>query len=291
MDGTFKFADFIAGWFGGICGVVVGHPLDTIKVRQQNFGTKLFVAISRTFRHEGIPGFFKGMLCPVLTIGPSNAILFGVYGNLMNVFNENYVPRQVSHTDFDALRHVFIAGTIGGFFQSLFVCPAELVKTLMQIKTEGKGSWRRHSEVVYTGSIDAFFGIVRDRGFRGLFRGFAPMAIRDVPTSGLYTVTYEALNSYFEQCHVPLMLKQTIAGGTAGVASWILVIPFDVVKSRIQADSYNHPQYKGMIDCFYKSYQRDGLGIFFKGAPAIVMRTFPVNAALFVGYEAVLRHL
>ena len=30
--------DFISGWFGGCCGLVLGHPFDTLKVRQQALG-------------------------------------------------------------------------------------------------------------------------------------------------------------------------------------------------------------------------------------------------------------
>ena len=31
--------DFVAGWIGGCAGIIVGHPLDTIKVYVQCFGT------------------------------------------------------------------------------------------------------------------------------------------------------------------------------------------------------------------------------------------------------------
>lgn len=157
---------------------MVGHPLDTVKVRQQAFNTSLFVTISRTFRHEGIFGFYKGMLGPLITLGPSNAILFGVYGNMMNILEENYIRGHISYADTSAMKHSFIAGTVAGLFQVFFTCPAEFIKILMQIKTEGKGSWVKHSEVQYTGSINAFYGLIRDRGITGLFRGFVPMFYR-----------------------------------------------------------------------------------------------------------------
>lgn len=40
---------------------------------------------------------------------------------------------------------------------------------------------------------------------------------RDVPTSGLYTLTYEMLMYYnFSKCETPVLVKQSIAGGSAG---------------------------------------------------------------------------
>ena len=72
-----------------------------------------------------------------------------------------------------------------------------------------------------------------------------------------------------------------------GVIAWMSCIPFDVVKSRIQADDPNNPKYNGMLDCFRKSYRSNGGTIFTKGLSAVSVRAFIVNAATFVAYEAV----
>lgn len=76
-----------------------------------------------------------------------------------------------------------------------------------------------------------------------------------------------------------------------GVISWMLVIPLDVVKSKIQADNPKNPKYNGMVDCFYKSYKTEGLAVFGKGFVVVCLRAFPVSAATFVGYEATLKLL
>lgn len=67
---------------------------------------------------------------------------------------------------------------MAGFFQVLVTCPVELIKTVLQAKTEGKGHWKKHYNVPYTGSFDAFRGILRDRGVTGLFRGMGAMCLR-----------------------------------------------------------------------------------------------------------------
>ena len=61
--------DFVAGYAGGVCGVLVGHPFDTVKIRLQTrghlykSGTHAFKSI---FKTEGIRGFFKGVLPPCI---------------------------------------------------------------------------------------------------------------------------------------------------------------------------------------------------------------------------------
>ena len=73
--------DFTAGWIGGCAGLIAGHPVDTVKVRQQALARARMVDVFRdTARKEGLRGFFKGMLYPLVTAGAMNSIFFGVYG-------------------------------------------------------------------------------------------------------------------------------------------------------------------------------------------------------------------
>jgi len=63
------WVDFAAGYLGGVCGIIVGHPFDTIKVRLQTrpdvykSGTDAFRSIIKT---EGPRGLFKGVLAPCI---------------------------------------------------------------------------------------------------------------------------------------------------------------------------------------------------------------------------------
>lgn len=66
-------------------------------------------------------------------------------------------------------------------------------------------------------------------------------------------------------------------------------MPFDVVKSRLQADRPDKPQYRGMLHCFVDSYQKEGLRVFGRGYSMVMLRAFPVNAAIFLGYEHCIR--
>jgi len=82
-----------------------------------------------------------------------------------------------------------------------------------------------------------------------------------------------------------------IAGGIAGVASWFSILPFDVVKSRLQADDIVRPKYKGIWHCALDSYQKEGLGVFCRGWQVVFIRAVPVNVVLLLSYDETLRFL
>lgn len=63
---------FISGGVGGVCIILVGHPLDLIKVRMQT-GTVNQGVISmfiNTFKETGITGLYRGVSAPLVAVTP-----------------------------------------------------------------------------------------------------------------------------------------------------------------------------------------------------------------------------
>ena len=77
----------------------------------------------------------------------------------------------------------------------------------------------------------------------------------------------------------------------AGSVTWGLVLPIDVIKSRIQADCPENPRYKSMIQCIRISYKEEGLSVFYRGFGPLILRAVIVNGATFFVYQSVLTHL
>lgn len=40
-----------------------------------------------------------------------------------------------------------------------------------------------------------------------------------------------------------------VAGGAAGAVYWLTVYPADIIKSKLQTDSFRRPAYRGTLDC------------------------------------------
>ncbi|XP_013109637.1 mitochondrial basic amino acids transporter [Stomoxys calcitrans] len=259
--------DFLAGCIGGCAGVLVGHPLDTVKVHLQTQDPKspkyngTWHCIRTIVAQDKISGLYRGITSPMGGVGFVNAIVFGVYGNV-----------QRSRTDPDSLASHALAGGVAGLFQSIVCAPMELAKTRLQLQSESSPGQK------FKGPVQYLRHIVRHEGLRGTMRGLTFTAFRDVPGFASYFVSYEFM---MRQQSQPNIVYGLCAGGLAGICSWLATYPIDVVKTCIQADDLKHPKYNGYMDCIRKGYESDGIRFFFRGMNSTLIRSFPMNAACF----------
>lgn len=70
---------------------------------------------------------------------------------------------------------------------------------------------------------------------------------------------------------------------------WSLAFPMDLVKSRIQSSSTTTPA--PVASVFRLIYQKQGLRGFYRGWSSAVIRAFPANAGLFLGYEMAIKFM
>ncbi|KAJ8384602.1 hypothetical protein AAFF_G00200390 [Aldrovandia affinis] len=183
--------EFVAGWISGAVGLVVGHPMDTVKVRLQTQTRYkgIFDCVARTYSLEGMPGFFKGMAFPVLSIAFSNSVVFGSYSNALDYLTQ-YTDRSKDEPASAAA--VFAAGCFSGVAQVLVTAPVDLVKVRLQNQTKGR---RGVGGDRYRGPVHCVAVILKEDGARGLFRGMWALALRDVPCYGLYFLPYELIRN------------------------------------------------------------------------------------------------
>lgn len=191
-----------------------------------------------------------------------NAIIFGVYGNI-----------QRRSSDPDSIKSHFLAGSAAGLAQSFVCSPMELIKTRLQLQSQNPKSKQ------FTGALHCLKHIFRTEGIRGVYRGIGITALRDLPGFSSYFVSYEML---IRASPNPGNFYLFMAGGIAGVISWILTVPMDVIKSRLQADGMGEKrQYTGIRDCFQQSYKDEGAAFLTRGMCSTLLRAFFINAACF----------
>jgi solute carrier family 25 (mitochondrial carnitine/acylcarnitine transporter), member 20/29 len=72
-------------------------------------------------------------------------------------------------------------------------------------------------------------------------------------------------------------LRSIFAGGMAGILNWMVALPPDVLKSRLQtAPEGMYPN--GMRDVFRQIIREEGVAGLFKGITPVMLRAFPSNA-------------
>ena len=216
-------------------------------------------------------------------------MVFQIYADLSRAFNPS-IPAK----DTPSYKGVFLGGVGTGAIQSLLLSPVELVKIRLQLQRRNYGGTQPTN--CPKGPMSVIKSIWKTEGLRGIYRGLTITALRDAPAHGVYFWTYEYMR---EQLHPGCrksgqesLTTMLMAGGLAGVASWVCCYPLDVVKTRLQAQSPSCPQkYSGIVDCFVKSVKEEGQRVLWRGLGTAVSRAFVVNGAVFAAYEIALRYL
>ncbi|KAI5767806.1 SLC25A29 [Gulo gulo luscus] len=272
--------DFLAGCAGGVAGVLVGHPFDTVKVRLQVQSPEkpqyrgTLHCFQSIIKQESVLGLYKGLGSPLMGLTFINALVFGVQGNTLRALGQ------------DTPLHQFVAGAAAGAIQCVICCPMELAKTRLQVQDAGPAR-------PYRGSLHCLAHIYRREGLRGVNRGMGSTLLRETPSFGVYFLAYDVLTRALgcEPGEPLLVPKLLLAGGTSGILSWLSTYPVDVVKSRLQADGLRGaPRYGGFVDCVRQSYRAEGWRVFTRGLASTLLRAFPVNAATFATVTVVLTY-
>jgi solute carrier family 25 (mitochondrial carnitine/acylcarnitine transporter), member 20/29 len=292
-------ADFWAGYISGAAGILIGNPLDLIKVRLQA-GTPSLTSTptSYTSQFSSAGTLIRGTSAPILGYGALNALLFVTYNRTSDLLNSSTAGAPLS------LWTTWLAGAIGGLATWVVSTPTELIKCRAQITSSpaAASSWSITKE------------ILRTEGIRGLYFGGVVTALRDSIGYGFYFWSYELstrlmMSKMRERgSDTQEAAKVLLCGGLAGVVTWASIFPLDVIKTRVQtqvlSDSTTTPllgtervaegisrRRLGAVDVARNAYRSEGPGVFFRGLAVCSIRAFIVNAAQWTVYEWIMREL
>jgi len=277
--------NFLSGGVGGVCAVMSGHPFDTIKVRlqTQSASNPLYSGaldcVKKTVQKEGVTALYKGMAAPVVAATPIFALGFMGFGLGKKA--------QQSHAD-EALGPVklAVAGAFSGALATVIMTPGERVKCILQVQQNSSSGMK------YTGPMHVIKSLLAEGGVKSLYKGTIATLARDVPASAAFYASYELIQRSLAPNgdRSKLSVGNTLfAGGTAGVCNWLVAIPADVVKSRLQ--SAPEGVYSGTMDVLRQLLRKEGVRALYKGAVPVLLRAFPANACCFLGFECAMSSL
>lgn len=127
----------------------------------------------------------------------------------------------------------FTAGAIAGTSELLLLYPLDTVKTRLMLQTKAPVAGAEH----YSGMMDAFRKIVASEGIGRLYRGLVPPLMLEAPkravkfaANDFWGKTYRGLAGTDKTTQGLSILT----GCSAGATESIVVVPFDLVKIRLQ---------------------------------------------------------
>ena len=180
------------------------------------------------------------------------------------------------------------AGAMAGMASGIVTCPLDVIKTKLQAQGSFQNPGLKEKgpspAAVYRGMTGTARTIIRQDGFKGMYRGLGPMLLGYLPTWAVYMTVYDSSRDWFFEHHYNLnsedkWLPRIYASLLAGGCSTIVTNPIWVIKTRLMSqvsrtatDGARTPwHYENTIDAARKMYRAEGLRAFYSGlAPALL---------------------
>ena len=188
------------------------------------------------------------------------------------------------------------SAVLGDLTGSGWLCPSEVIKQQTQAG-------------MYKSTAEAFRGIIRKKGIRGLYEGYFGGIARDVPFRVAQLTSYEVTKSFYLRLKSRRMkgisksgkgksqsekvqldpVESAICGAIAGSFSAAITAPLDRFKTLLMTDS---AAYGGtVLSCAAKIWREEGIAGFGKGVVPRVTYIAPSVAIFFIVYEQVRQRL
>jgi len=280
-DNSFKNLgwSFVGGCSAGVAAVLVGHPLDTVKVRMQMLNIPLFRCGKTMLLNEGISSFYLGIASPLYNIPLCYAISLGSYEMGRWALGLGF------HEQMSFMQGA-ISGTWAGITSCIVLTPMELVKCKLQMEILPEGA-KKTTAMAMTKKI------IKSQGIRGLYRGNLICILREIPGCAVYFGAYEYIKGFITEKYNAPQFAPFMAGDIAGFVSWIVSYPQDAIKTRLQLDLGPIKKYEshkfwkdgGIISCTKDIWKTEGMKGFWRGFSACALRSVVSEAFSFFVYE------
>uniref|UniRef100_A0A0N5A0L2 Mitochondrial 2-oxoglutarate/malate carrier protein n=1 Tax=Parastrongyloides trichosuri TaxID=131310 RepID=A0A0N5A0L2_PARTI len=277
--------NYIKFAFGGLSGMgatLFVQPLDLVKTRMQLSGgapeySSTLKALRTVVGKEGFFTLYTGLSAALARQASYTTTRLGVYTWLFEVANKNYgTPNFAIKAGLG-----MTAGAIGSFAGN----PTEVAL----IRMTGDGRLPVDQRRNYKNVFDAIFRITKEEGVLTLWRGCTPTIMRAMVVNAAQLATYSQakqmiLNSKKVEDGI---LCHFLASMVSGLATTIVSMPVDIVKTRIQSmrTINGKPEYSGMVDVVKKVIGKEGFFALWKGFTPYYMRLGPHTVITFIILE------
>lgn len=263
-------------------------------------------------------GLYRGIMPPMLTTSILKSFVFMIYEKTKSFSANNITMNSSSRTN------DFIGGMTGGLIVSAISAPLDFLKTKMQLHGQSiRNSGSQHH--TFCSSVSKMLHVPGGResrfiqspsnfsaamelfsldGIKCFYRGYLPQMAREVIGFGTYFSVYESLCSALSPTGKKAdsgPYTHLISGGLSGLAIWLIIFPFDLIKSKMQKDrlvclhcpsnptcrkSSRAPMMnQGGVAYAKQILAARGIVGLYQGIIPCLLRAFPVHASVFVVYE------
>ena len=272
-----------AGYVAGVSGILIGHPLDSIKVLIQTSRSNAVAGGGRGLAPKrSLLSLYSGVQGPLMTVGVVQAINFAVYDSIRRQLHSRRHPDNKDDDGYlhkFALADVMVASSVAGGVVATITSPLMAIKTNQQIRPRG-----------FRQTIRKLCAAPKGGAF---FSGFWPHMFCDSFGRMCYLSCYELLkinlrdgvDDGVNDTRKLSLYERIICAGASGMICWTIIYPADVLRSRMYANALAEyrPNLLQMVKSIYA--EENSLKPFYRGLGVTVLRAGPVAAAVLPVYD------
>ena len=165
----------------------------------------------------------------------------------------------------------FASGAIAGVSEILVMYPLDVVKTRQQLDSTN----------AYNGTINCLKKIVKEEGFSRLYKGITAPILMEAPKRATKFAANDEWGKFYKGFFGVPQMTQSLAvltGATAGATESFVVVPFELVKIRLQD---KNSKFNGMSEVLKHIVKQDGFLGLYKGLESTLWRHIVWNAGYF----------
>lgn len=276
-------SDVLAGAVARAASQGTIHPLDTLKVRMQTgkgFAPPGISKIGQLLPPSGAHARVASALCAVRSLytgvagaasgaGIALGAYFACYGAATNAL--------LAWTEMPATSVAFAAGGLAAAGSSVVKVPLAVC-----IRSVQAG--------IYPNALAAGRSIVATTGPRGLFTGFTPTLLEDVPDMAVKFAAYESLrqlHSRWSNGRKASPGEDFAMGAFAGAVAAAATTPLDVIKTNMMCNAGARPT---MLSAAREVHAQGGVAAFARGIGPRALSNGINSAVFFCFFEAIRSH-
>mmetsp|Transcript_51089 Transcript_51089/g.75839 ORF Transcript_51089/g.75839 Transcript_51089/m.75839 type:complete len:292 (+) Transcript_51089:115-990(+) len=274
---------FAAGSMSAFLGSIVGHPLDTLKVKMQT-STKSAFSLIEPLSLQAFRNLYRGLAFPLCSNGCVNSLSFGVFENTRVLLRRHirnpdddsaasFMPGSTRRltgweirtvkNDSDPLWTIAVAAWVAGLSTS----PITALSYKLKLEQQVRG----------TPTVT----LLRELPLSRPYRYFYLHSCMESFARTVYLVTYfevkRALKEAgFDNTHIKW---RVVAGALSGVAAWFAIYPLDVARSRLMSGACKETTVMAVLSVMYRE------GSLYRGLGFTLLRAAPVASVVLTAYD------
>nr|XP_010917681.1 folate transporter 1, chloroplastic [Elaeis guineensis] len=296
--GNWKWENAAAGAVAGFATVAALHPLDVVRTRfQVSDGRVTNLPLYKNTAHavytiartEGLRGLYAGFYPAVF----GSTLSWGLYFFFYSRAKHRYCKGNDGQL---SPGYHLVSAAEAGALVCLCTNPIWLVKTRLQLQTP------QHYQP-YSGFSDALRTILREEGWRALYKGIGPGLLlvthgaiqftvyEELRKFALYLKVKEGRTNHINSDKLLNSFDYATLGASSKIAAILLTYPYQVIRARLQQRPGGDgiPKYWDSWHVLRETARFEGIRGFYRGITSNLLKNIPAASITFVVYENVLK--